>query len=317
MSRFIVVLFLFLLGCGSAPRQGSEGSPRKIKRPSDLLVQQVIEGPILGQALKNPRCVTVSADGSWYLVDNGNHRLIRFNAAHEPLDQTGGYGFSAGLLNNPAWVALDNILNLIVADESNHRLVRFDTHLNFVDEIELRDENDPFKYGRPAGLGVTAYGEVWMADADLDRIAVFDNVGKFNRFVGDFGYSGGQLSRPTEIALDSDDQFLICDPGNERLVRYDAYGGFIDETSTRTFGSPTSMAVGDGFVWLLDADGRLACMDSRNGEQLFMTGPVLLGERTRLKEPGDVALLDDGRLMIVDSGNDRVLICLVIYDETD
>jgi DNA-binding beta-propeller fold protein YncE len=317
MFKFIMMLFLLLLACGPAPREGSE-QPADIKPPSALLVQQVIEGPVLGQPLKNPRSVAVAADGSWYLVDNGNHRLILFNAALTPLDQTGGYGFSAGLLNHPAWVTLDNILNLIVADESNHRLVRYDTHLNFVDEIELRDEDDPFKYGRPSGLGVTDYGEVWLADADRDRVAVFDNVGKFSRFVGDFGYSGGQLSRPMEIALDPDGQFVVCDPGNSRLARYDAYGGFLGEISTRTFGSSSSIAVADNLLWVLDAvDGRLACLDRKSGEQLFVAGPILMGERTRLKEPGDVALLNDGRLMIVDSGNDRVLVCRIIYDETD
>ena len=317
MFKFIMMLSLTGLACASAPREGSE-QPAEIKRPSALLVQQVLEGFVLGQPLKNPRSVAVAADGSWYLVDNGNHRLIRFNAALTPLDQTGGYGFSAGLLNNPTWVTLDNILNLMVADESNHRLVRYDTRLNFVDEIELRDEDDPFKYGRPSGLGVTDYGEVWVADADYDRIAVFDNVGKFSRFVGDFGYSGGQLSRPMEIALDGDGQFVVCDPGNSRLARYDVYGGFIRETSTHTFGSPTSIAVEEDIIWTLDAvDGRLACLDLRSGEQLFVTGPQLMGEQTRLKDPGDVALLNDGRLMIVDSGNDRILICRIIYDETD
>ena len=317
MCKFITMLFLSLLACGPAPREGPE-QPTDIKMPSALLVQHVIEGPVFGQPLKNPRCVAVAADGSWYLVDNGNHRLIRFNAELKPLDQTGGYGFSAGMLNHPAWVTLDNSLNLMVTDESNHRLVRYDTHLNFVDDIELRDEDDPFKYGRPTGLGVNDYGEVWVADADRDRIAVFDNVGKFNRFVGDFGYSGGQLSRPMEIVPDVDEQFVVCDPGNSRLARYDAYGGFIGETSTRSFGAPSSVAVADNLLWVLDvAGGRLACLNRRSGEQLFAAGPQLMGERTRLKEPGDVALLNDGRLMIVDSGNDRVLVCRVIYDETD
>lgn len=317
MVKFTLTLFLLLLACGPAPREGTERSA-VIRPPSAILVQQVIEGPLLGQPLNNPRSLAVAADGSWYLVDKGNHRLIRFNAALKPLDQTGGYGFSAGLLNHPTWVSMDNMLNLIVADESNHRLVRYDTRLNFVDEIELRDDDDPFKYGRPSGLGVTDYGEVWVADADYDRVAVFDNVGKFSRFVGDFGYSGGQLSRPMEIALDPNGQFVVCDPGNFRLARYDAYGGFIGEISTRTFGVPSSVAVADNLLWVLDAaSGRLTCLDSRSGEQLFVAGPQLMGERIRLKDPGDVVLLSDGRLMIVDSGNDRVLVCLVIYDETD
>jgi DNA-binding beta-propeller fold protein YncE len=317
MSKFFIILFLLLLACAQTPREGSE-QLSTIKPPSALLVQHVIEGSILGQPLKNPRSVAVALDGSWFLIDNGNHRLIRFNASLTPVAQTAGYGFNTGMLNNPAWVAMDNSLNLFVTDESNHRVVRYDTYLNFVDDIELRDDDDPFKYGRPSGLGVTDYGEIWVADADQDRVAVFDNVGKFSRFVGDFGYSGGQLSSPMEIALDKNGQFVVCDPGNKRLARYDAYGGFIGETSTRASGNPSSIAIAENVIWMLDeTSGRLTCMDLRTGKQLLTAGPVLMGEKTRLKEPGDVALLNDGRLMIVDSGNNRILVCLIIYDETD
>jgi hypothetical protein len=35
-----------------------------------------------------------------------------------------------------------------------------------------------------------------------------------------------------------------------------------------------------------------------------------------LKAPSDIAFLKDGRLLISDTGNHRVLICSVIYEES-
>ncbi len=317
MYRFLTPLLLLLISCSPGPRSGAE-LLLDIRVPTAVIVDQVIEGNILGQRLNNPYSVAVASDGSWYLVDNGNHRIICFDAAMKPVRQTGGYGFSAGLLNHPGRITLDNDLNLLVADEGNRRIVRYDTRLNYVDEIELRDDDDPFRYGRPAGLSVTEYGEVWVADADQDRLIVFDNVGNFNRFIGDFGYGGGQLSRPGEVLLDRRGEFLVCDRGGSRLVRYDSYGSFIDELAIDGIVSPNAAAADKGLLWVLDdTNGRLACCTRRSGCQLLTTGPTLVGSHVSMNNPRDVDVAKDGRLMIVDSGNNRILLCRLLYDEPD
>ena len=316
MSKLTTMMILLALACGGPPG-GPRTAPTPPKMPSALLVEQVIEGQVRGQPLSNPAGLAAAPDGVVYLADNGNHRLIRFDSTLKPTHEIGGYGFSAGLLNRPTYIALDNSLNLWVTDEGNRRIVRYDARLNFVDEIELRDEDDPFKFGRPAGVAVTAYGEVWVADADQDRIALFDNAGKFDRFLGEFGYSGGQLRDPEKITGLPDGDFVVADAGNSRLVFYDSYGGFHRESGKTGLVEPIAAAYDGDYLWVLEASGkRVVCLDMA-GRRQFMTVPLVLGNRMGLNQSRDIAALPDGRLIIADGGNNRLVVCRIVYDESE
>ncbi len=316
MYRLSILLILVSLACSGPPR-GPRVRPTHPQIPAALLVEQVITGTILGQELQNPVGLAVAPDGITYLADNGNNRLIRFDSTLNATHEIGGYGFSAGLLNNPTFVTLDNALNLLVIDESNRRIVRYDARLNFVDEIELRDEDDPFKYGHPSGVAVTDYGEVWVADRDQDRIALFDNAGRFSRFIGEFGYAGGQLRSPEKVTTIPDGDFVVADKGNSRLVFYDSYGSFSREITRAVVSDPVAMTFDGNHLWVLEASsGQVVCLDI-GGRRPLVAIPMLVGDKKGLRNPRDIAALPDGRLVISDSGNNRLVICRILYDESD
>jgi hypothetical protein len=68
-------------------------------------------------------------------------------------------------------------------------------------------------------------------------------------------------------------------------------------------------------VWLLDgATGKVYMFDDR-GRKVFQTGPTLAGNGRALKEPSDMVILPDERLMISDSGNNRLLVCRILFEE--
>jgi len=282
--------------------------------PLAVLVETTISGRILGEILRSPRGLAVDRLGAMYLVDAGNNRLIRFDRDLNPLHDFGGYGGDAGLFNRPEYVSVDNDLNLLVTDLGNRRLDRFDTRLNFVSEIVLEDEEDPLKFGEPSGVALGGYGAVWWCDRENDRLVIMDNVEQFDRFVGDYGYAGGQLHSPEKIVVGNDDNFYVCDAGNARLVVYDEYGNFEREIYNRAMRYPRSMVFdGDGRLWVLDSSlGALFCLDP-SGRLLLETGPMLPGTGNRLDNPSDLAFTIDGRLIISDTGNNRLLVCQIAY----
>jgi hypothetical protein len=47
----------------------------------------------------------------------------------------------------------------------------------------------------------------------------------------------------------------------------------------------------------------------------FEVGPGITGSSVALNHPADVAVLSSGRLAIADSGNNRLLICRIIYQQ--
>ncbi len=305
---------LVIGGCQGTPRPGDE---HKAPSPTPLavLLDGEIEGEVLGQRLQSPAGLAVDQRGILTLVDAGNDRLVRFDMDLNPQRDVGGFGSQPGLFDDPGYITVDNDLNLYVSDAGNLRICRYNNRLAYVDEITLEDDDDPLKYGRPSGVALTDYGEAWVCDKELHRLIVFDNIGRFSRFVGEFGYSGGGLHKPEKVVRDKSDHFWVCDAGNSRIVVYDEYGNFEYEIFHELFDYPKALVFDPaGRVWVLDAGTNLLFCLNRKGEELLVSGPLITGSDRPLKAPADLAFTADGRLVISDSGNHRLMICRIVFE---
>ena len=310
------VACLSLCVCGSA-RKNDTDPELSSKLPLAVFLDKEISGNILGEELREPFGLAVDHRGSLYVTDAGNNRMISFDPNLNAQLEIGGYGRQPGLFDQPNFIVVDNDLNLLVSDAGNQRLVRYNSSLNYVDEINLVDDEALLKYGISSGIAVTDYGEVWMSDRQNNRIAVFDNAGRFDRFIGDFGYSGGQLSSPEKIIYGDQGHFIVCDAGNARIMIYDDYGNFLRRIVSDELKYPISLAVDkQQRYWVIDnLLGRLTCF-SKTGELLLQPGSSLPGASRPLKNPSDIAVLPDGRLVVADTGNNRILVLRIIFDES-
>ena len=308
-------MLLLLSACGGG-RKRDPASELPVRRPLAVIAEAEIAGTILGQKLRAPSGLAVDGKGNLYVSDGGNNRIIKFDPDLVPLQDVGGYGNQPGLFDQPGFIVVDNNLNLLVGDAGNQRLCRYDSRLNYVDEISLLDDEDLLKYGYCSGIAVTDYGEVWMADRQNNRVVVFDNVGRFDRFVGEFGYSGGQLSSPEKIVYDGRSQFIVCDAGNSRVMVYDEYGNFSRRITSDALAYPIALAIDrQRHYWVVDSEkGRLAFL-SPKGQSLFESNPMPPGTSTPLKNPSDIVILSQDRIAVADTGNNRILILRVILEE--
>lgn len=298
----------------AGPAHSGKNPNLPTRKPVHLVVEKILSGKVEGLRLTEPRGLAVERDDNIVVCDAGNNRLVMLDSNLTSVRDRGGYGSHAAMMDDPGWVQVDNDLTILVSDPGNRRIARFDQKFNFVDEIEFDDDEDQLKFGRASGMAVTNYGETWIADSERNRIAVFDNVGKFDRFVGDFGYSGGQLRYPEKIIIDPDDNFVVCDGGNERIIIYDAYGNFENDYSLPEIEYPIAVALQGEYTWVLDnAHGKIACIDAHR-EIVALIGPNLPGYDQPLKNPFDLILLGNDRLVISDSGNNTLLLCRIIFE---
>lgn len=309
----VALLVLTVLSC--APSPGSLVVPRSIgDLPVTIIVEREISGEIFRRPLTGPTGLARNFRGELFIADSGNDRIISFDSTFNPLHEIGGQGIQAGLMHNPVFIHIDNGLNLIVSEEGNRRLSRYDSDLNFTDLIEFFDFQDQNKFGYPSGLLVGEYGEIWAADREKNRLAVFDSFGRFDRFVGGFGYSGGQLLTPEKITRDQNRNIVVCDAGNKRIMTYDQFGNYVSRTNSDRFEYPVSVAVDGAELWVLDKASGEVLMVKQNGEILFATGPQLHGAEGRLSNPSDMILVGKDRLIIADTGNNRILVCRIVYE---
>ncbi len=310
LSLLTALLFLSCGGPSDGIRQEVSDSPV----PVAVMVERVISGAVLGMMLQNPVGLATDVSGNIYVSDAGNNRIIRFDSIFTARREVGGQGRQAGLLNNPSYLCVDNSLNVVVSEEGNRRVSRFNTNLNFVDVTDFYDFEDQTEYGYPSGLAVTDFGEMWVADREKNRLVVFDRTGKFDRYVGDFAHSGGQLSDPGKVLIDPNDDIIVCDAGNDRLVLYDEYGNYLGSVRHGNIKSPVAAVHHRGRLWVLDGEsGGLYNIDL-DGNLVFSSGPLLPGNDRALKYPSDIIALSGDRLLISDSGNNRLVLCKAIYD---
>ena len=304
---------LLLLSCGG-PSGGIKQEAPDSPVPVAVMVERVISGAVLGISLQNPVGLAADANGNIYLSDAGNNRVIRFDSILTARQEVGGQGRQTGLLNNPSYLCVDNSLNIVISEEGNRRVSRFNTNLNFVDVTDFYNHEDQTEFGYPSGLAVTDFGEMWVADREKNRLVVFDRTAKFDRYVGDFGYSGGQLSDPTKLLIDEGGDIIACDAGNHRLVLYDEYGNYLGSIRHNNITSPVAAAQHRERLWVIDGESGTLYNIDFDGNLVFSSGPLLPGSDLALKYPSDIITLSGDRLLISDSGNNRLVLCKAIYD---
>ncbi len=279
-----------------------------------LLFVSVIEGVILGDKISEPYGLTSDLANNVYLVDSGNDRLIKFDSDLNPVEDAGGYGSSDGLLNSPTHISLGSNLNLYVSDGGNQRISIFDTRLNYARQVRMIDQDDPSKFGFATGLRVNEYGEIWVADRDKSRIWLFSNIGSLDRSIGGIESAGDYLLNPAGMASDDRGRVYVCDKGNHDIKIYDNFG-----ISLRSFGadyvkSPSGIAFDNhDNIWVADADRPGIFCFNQNGDMIYSVEKTGLGVNYSLKEPVDLTILSDNRLIVSDFGKNRLVVFQILY----
>jgi DNA-binding beta-propeller fold protein YncE len=306
-----------LLSCAAGTvKQTSESIDSKL--PVAVVVQQEISGYILSQTLKQPAGLAVDKFGYLYLCDQGNNRIIKFDSNLIPLREAGGYGNEDGLFKRPVDIVVDDDNRVLVSDASNRRIQQLDTALYYRTQMRLEDSDDPLKFGTPSGLAVTHDGSLRIADNERNDLIFLTNNGVFEKLVGDLGYRGGQLSDPQGVAVDREDNVFVCDAGNGRVAVYDKYAEFQRAISPEGLIRPVSILIDhSNRLWILDQSTNQIFLCRPDGK-LSTTQPIpIFGANPPIEKVHGLAFLKDGRLLITDTGNNRLLVCKLVFGSGD
>jgi DNA-binding beta-propeller fold protein YncE len=304
-----------LVGCAGGPPSG-RNSGNRTPVPVAVVVEEIVSGSVLGARLDDPVGIAIDSRGRIFVADSEHDRVVVLGPELKPLFAIGGFGRQEGLFDNPLYLSLGKNDDLWVADYGNRRICEFTDRHVVVDCIDLVDDDDPLLFGRPVALMVNAYGEVWVTDADNDQVVVLDNQGLFSETIGGASHSGGQLLDPAKIVPGPRGKMFVSDAGNARVMVYDDNGDFDREIADDALVEPVSVAVDDrGRLWVLDrGTGQIHCFVSGD-RRVASFGPILAGESRPMSQPRDLAFDGNGRLLVTDTGNDRVLSCQIYFDQ--
>jgi DNA-binding beta-propeller fold protein YncE len=316
----VIAALWFLTSC--AGHRGEQATVLSGKLPSrtpdSLVLEQRISGNILGFDLNRPSGLALNSQGDLYIADAGNNRVIKLDQRFQPMRDLGGFGEGYGRFQDPGDLVMDRDLSLYVLDRGNRRVVHLDANLGFVDVITPEDAPNEMisNLGRLSGLAVLSFGEIVVADYDNSRLIRLDNMRRFSRYIGDFGYGSGALLNPEGIALDRDGRIYVADGGNGRVAVYDTYGNFIGGIGRGILERPLAVTVGyDDLIWVGD--------HASQGIYIFALDGTLLKQFSQADDDGQsfadieaLSLSPDGILYVADSGHNRVLVYHIVYGES-
>jgi len=163
----------------------------------------------------------------------------------------------------------------------------------------------------PVSLDLDREENVYVSDAYLQRISVFDKSGKFLAQWGVPGHGNGQLNSPWGLALDREDNVYVVDSQNHRVQMFTRDGRFLAKwgrpgTGEGEFDSPWGICV--------DRHGDVYVADWKNSRvQKFAPDGAFLAQFKRsdsgvgeLQRPSGVAVDPDGEVYVTDWGSHRI-----------
>ncbi len=274
--------------------------------------------------LLSPRNVEFAPDGSLYILDTGNHRVLHVTQEGGILNSWGEYGSSdpgadaAGTFNEPWGIAIGPEGDVFIADTWNHRIQKFSPEGDFVTGWgNFGQRETPDAFWGPRDVVVDDFGHVYVADTGNKRIVVFDSEGQFLLEFGDVGLGDGQFDEPSGLALDEQGNLYVADTWNQRiqvfspdingiaqhfLTKWDVegwYGQSLDNKPYLTIGA-------DGNVYTSDPELSRILVFSPLGAVIHTWGTTG-DELTNLDLPTGLSADNEGGIWVSDTRNNRIV----------
>ena len=314
----------------------------------------------LSAQLDTPAGVMVDSAGNLYIAERNGQRIRRVDGATGIITTvagTGTAGFSgdggpatAAQLAGPYGVAVDAAGNLFIADTNNHRIRKVDGVTGVITTLAGTGaagfsgdggSATSAELNSPYGVVVDSTGNLFIADADNDRIRKVDVLTGVITTVAGSGTSGGggdggpataeQLTAPYAVAADVAGNLFIADAEEHRVRKVDGSTGIISTVAgnglagfsgdgglatNAQLSAPHGVAVdAAGNLFIADrGTARIRKVDGATGVITTLAGNGTAGfsgdggpaAGAQLNFPHGVAVDVAGNLFIADTGNQRI-----------
>ncbi|HUB82460.1 MAG TPA: hypothetical protein VMB03_26870 [Bryobacteraceae bacterium] len=269
-------------------------------------------------SLAGPRGVAVAKDGTVYVADSGNNRVLQFP---RPVSQSGritpsavigqtnftssaSAATSATSLNTPGGLAIGPNGDLFVADSGNNRVLEFPpgggtgaAAARVFGQPNMTSGTRPTQVSAqslnsPQGVFVDQTSNLYVTDTGANRVLVYSNSAGSTSATAVIGQAdsngtpgGVALNVPLGVAVDGSGNVWVADNGNNRVLEF-TWPGYLPggATAAAVIGQPNSSNTSPDW----DTTNGLATADS-------------------LYNPSAVYLDRQNTLYVGDPGNNRLL----------
>jgi len=293
-----------------------------------LSANPIIDASAASPPMNAPRQISFAPDGTFYVADSRNARILHFDVGGRLIEQWGtpsgndpshpNPAAPPATFNEPWGVAVGPDGSVYVTDTWNYRVQKFSGHGQFINmwsSFGPGNQSETF-YG-PRGITVDPSGHVYVVDTGNKRVVEFDANGAYLGQFGSGGLDPGQFDEPVGIAIDAKGVIYLTDTWNQRiqsvtpstdgvtftpLAQWDVVGWSGQSLDNKPF-----IAVDDrGHVFVTDPEGYRVIEYSTDGELIQTWGDYGNGPTTFGIAAG-IAVDGDGSVWVTDAGNNRIM----------
>ncbi|HYM14994.1 MAG TPA: hypothetical protein VEZ14_05505, partial [Dehalococcoidia bacterium] len=172
-----------------------------------------------GVQMNQPWSMAVAPDGSVYVADTWDHKIIKLGKDLKQVKTWGSGGqVDAGgdpmKLYGPRKIVVEPSGNILIADTGNDRLVEYTPNGDYLRQVGGKD-TDPkatLKLKEPSGLAVAPNGDIYVADFWHQRILVLDKDFKQKSEINIPTWGSTNVTDRPYLALLPDGRVLATDP---------------------------------------------------------------------------------------------------------
>lgn len=128
-------------------------------------------------------------------------------------------------------IEIENGIQVVKNPETpiyRRRIVRFEKDLS----IGGTTETEEYQFSRISGVAVDKKERIFVLDYTEAHVKVFDKNGRYLKTIGKKGQGPGEMASPFSISITSDDEIVIQDLNNRRILYLSLEGNFLDSIST-------------------------------------------------------------------------------------
>jgi tripartite motif-containing protein 71 len=284
--------------------------------PSGKLVREIHKKLGHGRnRLNEPRDADTNSQGSIYVADYANDRMVQLTRKGKWKRSWGKKGNRNGQFGRPYGVAVDSRDNVYVADSNNERIQEFSKKGKYRAKWgKPGDGKGEFTQLRRVAVGSGRKPKVYGADLWGNHVSRFDHDGKVSRRYGNNHPALGGFNEPSGMAVGV--KTYVADTVNQRMERFTtATGGFDTFWGARgweksdltgfnwprdvTFNSATNT------VWVADTKNNRLTQFTPNGQATGKVFGHLGTDSASLHWPFGIASIGND-VVVADTFNNRV-----------
>ncbi|MGK5095116.1 RHS repeat-associated core domain-containing protein [Deltaproteobacteria bacterium TL4] len=259
--------------------------------------------------------------GNLFLVEDSQIKKLRPDGLMTTIVGTAELGYSGdegaalnAQLNFPTGIALDERGNLFIADAGNHR-IRKVTPDGLITTVAGHGEEGysgdggpaiEARMSRPNAVAVDKQGNLFIADSENGRIRKVSPDGMIVTIAGTGAEGSSKNGEPAiqttflplDLALDSQDNLLVSDAGNKRILK-------ISPALENFTGQPINIASEDGSqIYAFNATGKhLLTVNAATGATIYSFSYNAAGLLKEIKDgAGNMTQIerdDSGKLVTI------------------